>query len=137
MKNLVWLAMVSVSVFALCAGRAQAGEKAPHNGVLLEVGEEVAHVELVHDAKAGKLTLYILDGKAEKAEPISGDVKINLKTADGPKQLEAKAVDAKDGKASQFEVSDDALKAAKLKGRIALTHKEKKYNLDIENVDKH
>ena len=137
MKTNRWVAGVLLSLIAVWSGRAQSGEKPPHGGVLLEVGEEVAHVEMVHDAKAGKLTLYILDGKAEKAEAISGDVKINLKTSAGPKQLEAKPVDAKDGKASQFEVADEALKAEKLKGRIALTHKEKKYNLDIENVDKH
>ena len=136
MKTKTWLSAMVVMAFVL-GQRTKAGEKAPHGGVLLEVGAEAAHVEMVHDAKAGKLTLYILDDKAEKAEPISGDVKINLKTSAGPKQLEAKAVDAKDGKASQFEVADDALKAEKLKGRIALKHKDKKYNLDIENVDKH
>jgi hypothetical protein len=118
-----WIVLVLLSLIALHSGRAQSAEKSPHGGVLLEIGEEVAHIEMVHDAKAGKLTLYILDGKAEKAEAISGEVKVNLKTSAGPKQLEAKPVDAKDGKASQFEAIDDALKTDKLKGRIALTHK--------------
>src|SRR5262245_66348008 len=35
--------------------------KAPHGGEILELGEEAAHLELLHDAAAGKLTVYVLD----------------------------------------------------------------------------
>lgn len=38
----------------------------PHGGALMEVGEEFAHLELVLDRNASKLTLYVLDGEAEK-----------------------------------------------------------------------
>src|SRR4051812_42090245 len=66
--------------------------KAPHGGALLEVGEEVAHVELVHDEKAGKVTLYILGKDAKTAVALKEAPKINVKGKDGKKQLETKAI---------------------------------------------
>jgi hypothetical protein len=39
---------------------------APHGGALEVLGDEAAHVELVLDAKEGRLTAYVLDGEAEK-----------------------------------------------------------------------
>lgn len=112
--------------------------KAPHGGVLLEVGEEVAHLEIVHGPKEGMVTIYVLDGKAEKAVAIKDAPKLNLMTADGAKQLAMKAVEAdKEGMASQFEAKDDALKADPLKGRIAITIGEKKYNVEIKEAGGH
>jgi hypothetical protein len=43
---------------------------APHNGTLVVLGEEFAHVELVLDAQTGALSAYSLDGEAENAVPI-------------------------------------------------------------------
>jgi hypothetical protein len=40
---------------------------APHGGMLVELGEQFAHVELVLDPQAGSLTAYILDGEAEES----------------------------------------------------------------------
>ncbi len=40
---------------------------APHGGALIELGEEFAHLELVFDKASGGVTLYSLDGEAEKA----------------------------------------------------------------------
>jgi hypothetical protein len=45
-------------------------EKGPHNGALIAVGGHDAHVELLLDSKTGKLTAWILDGKAKKSIPI-------------------------------------------------------------------
>lgn len=39
---------------------------APHGGSLQVLGEEFAHLELVLDAEAGRLTAYALDGEAKK-----------------------------------------------------------------------
>lgn len=65
---------------AACAGgepstgdSAQAGEgppvstaiAAPHGGMLVELGNRVAHVELVLDTARGILTVYVLDGTAQ------------------------------------------------------------------------
>ena len=38
---------------------------APRGGTLLELGEEFAQIEFVHDLQQGNLTAYILDGEAE------------------------------------------------------------------------
>ena len=111
--------------------------KAPHGGPLLEVGEEEAHLELVHDEKAGKLTLYLLGKDAKTPVAIKDAPKVNLKTDKGPKQIETKAVEAKDGLASCFEATDDALKADPLNGRIALTLGEKKYNVELKHEHGH
>lgn len=55
-----------VSVALLFGSAAQAHEHtAPHGGALIELGEEVAHIELVLDAATGELTAYVLDGEAE------------------------------------------------------------------------
>lgn len=40
---------------------------APHEGALVVLGEEFAHVEFVLDPGAGSLTAYILDGEAENS----------------------------------------------------------------------
>ncbi len=37
----------------------------PHGGTLVELGEELAHVEVVFDRDSGRLTVYLLDGHAE------------------------------------------------------------------------
>ena len=44
---------------------------APHGGALVELGEELAHLELVHDPTTGTLTAYVLDGEAEQAVRVS------------------------------------------------------------------
>jgi hypothetical protein len=41
-------------------------EKGPHDGALVAIGEEDAHLEFVLDADSGRLTAYVLDGEAEK-----------------------------------------------------------------------
>jgi len=44
---------------------------APHGGVLVELGEHVGFLEVVLDADAGSLTVYVLDGGAEQAVRIA------------------------------------------------------------------
>ena len=43
----------------------------PHQGVLIVLGEEFAHLELVLDSSTGTLTAYSLDGEAENAVPLT------------------------------------------------------------------
>lgn len=40
---------------------------APHGGALVELGEHFANLELVLDAAAGEMTVYVLDAHAENA----------------------------------------------------------------------
>ncbi|MCW8131965.1 MAG: hypothetical protein KIS92_16585 [Planctomycetota bacterium] len=111
------------------------GAKGPHGGALQELGDkDDTHAELMHDEKAGKLTLYLIgkDGKTPVA--IKDAPKLNLKAKDGNKQIEMKAVDAKEGAASQYEATDDALKADPLDGRISITLADgKKYNVKLDH----
>ena len=49
----------------------------PHNGTLVELGNEEFHVEIVHDAES--VTVYVLDAAAKVAVPIdAADISINL-----------------------------------------------------------
>lgn len=41
----------------------------PHGGHLIELGEEAYHGELAHDDPTHKVTVYLLDGAAEKTPP--------------------------------------------------------------------
>jgi hypothetical protein len=47
------------------AGHGHHAHVAPHGGMLIEVGEHMFNIELVHDVAAGRLTAYILDAHAE------------------------------------------------------------------------
>ncbi len=44
--------------------------KAPHGGVLVDAGDDFAHVEIVFDPAVGNLSAYILDGEAEEVVPL-------------------------------------------------------------------
>jgi hypothetical protein len=53
---------------------------APHGGMLVELGEHEYNVEFVHDAAAGTLTAYVLDGHAESFVKIaSGSWMVEVK----------------------------------------------------------
>lgn len=56
------------------AAVAEHEHKAPHGGVLIELGEEFAHLELVYEPGAGRMTLYVLDGEAEASVRIAQPV---------------------------------------------------------------
>ena len=59
-KFLVFLSIL------LITGNAWAHEhKPPHQGTLVELGEEFSHLEFVLDKEQGVLTAYALDGEAE------------------------------------------------------------------------
>lgn len=94
---------------------------APHDGTLISLGDEAAHLELVHDADTGELTGYVLDGEAEKAirvkqpeivlELSDRDIKtsfsITLKAVENPLTGE------KAGDSSEFSAKGHALKNIK------------------------
>jgi len=85
----------------------------PHHGVLVELGQEEYHAEVVHDDKAGVVTVYLLDGSAEKtASTAAPDLAINVKHGDKPEQFKLAALpqegDAK-GTSSRFQLTDKEL----------------------------
>lgn len=83
----------------------------PHEGELIELGNEEYHAELVHDAKS--VTIYILDAAAKVAVPIEAtEVNINVQHEGQPEQFTlAAAPDTGDpaGKSSRFSSQDAEL----------------------------
>jgi hypothetical protein len=93
---------------------------APHKGTLVELGEELAHLELVLNAQTGTLTVYVLDGEAEQSVRIAQPaIELALRLPGSPKDLvltlpavanplTGEAV----GQTSQFQLQHAALKGA-------------------------
>ncbi|MBA2116140.1 hypothetical protein [Bremerella alba] len=81
----------------------------PHHGSLIELGNEEYHAELVHNEESGTVTIYLLDGHAEKPVAIiAPEITINV-TYDGQgSQFKLPAVGATGGKAAEFASSDPA-----------------------------
>lgn len=92
--------------------------KAPHGGILVELGDHAYNVELVRDRTAGKLSVWILDGHAENfvrlksptleliAMPGGTFTRLTLQAVANP------ATGETIGDTSQFEVHADWLKDA-------------------------
>jgi hypothetical protein len=111
------LAMVLCLILAGCSGKpapAPVSHKhvhGPHDGELIELGNEEYHAELVVDDANGLVTIYILDKEGKKPVPID-EKTISIKFA--PNQAEfaltAKPQEGDSGeKASRFESGDKAL----------------------------
>jgi hypothetical protein len=88
--------------------------KAPHGGVLVEAGEDFAHVEIVFDPATGTLSAYILDGEAEEVVPLK-QPSISVRFTRPALRLKLKAVASplsgeKPGETSEYSVTDASLK---------------------------
>lgn len=128
-----WIAGLALLLASGCGkhdshGGAAGGHvhKAPHGGLLVEVGQHAYNVEFVRDADAGKLTAYILDGHAENfvrlAMPaieltaITGGEKKALKLTAVANAATGETV----GNTSQYEAQADWLKkSGEFPGTIA------------------
>ncbi len=83
----------------------------PHQGTLIVLGEEFAHLELVVDPVKGSLSAYSLDGEAENAVPlVQESITINVAPKNGAQAFDVvlKAVEnpltgEKIGSTSQFD----------------------------------
>jgi hypothetical protein len=91
---------------------------APHGGTLVELGEHAYNLELLRDAKTGKLTVWILDRHAENFVRIASSA-IELVAMPGGqftrlslKPVANAATGETVGDTSQFEVQADWLKSA-------------------------
>jgi hypothetical protein len=89
---------------------------APHGGTLVVLGDEAFHLELVRDAEAGRLTVYVLDAHAENfirvAQP---EFELIAFPSSSPRVLPMRAVASvatgeKVGDTSQFEAQAEWLK---------------------------
>ncbi len=113
----------------------------PHHGSLIELGNEEYHAELVHDEKAGSVTIYVLDSSAKKMVPIAAtELRINLSHDGESEQFKLTAspdTDDPSGKSSRFVSTDEEL-AEDLDregadARLALTIDGKQYHGKIEH----
>lgn len=107
---------------------------APHGGELIELGEEEAHVELVHDRKTATITVWVY-GKSLSAPASVESPTILLASKDGPKELKGVAVDAPAGTttSSTWKFTDPALDADPLDGRIRVTVDGKTHQSPLES----
>ena len=82
----------------------------PHDGDLVELGDEEYHAEVVHDHDTHTVTIYILDSTAKKQVPIDAkEVVVNVKHEGKPEQFKLSAVPDKgdpQGKSSRFQIKD-------------------------------
>ena len=92
------------------------GHTAPHGGILVEIGEHAYNLELVRDAAAGKLTVYVLDGHAEnfiRLKAASIDLTATVGAEKHPLTLKAVASSSTGetvGDTSQFEAQAEWLR---------------------------
>ena len=116
------------------------GEKGPHGGGIVELGEEEYHAEVVVDHDAESLVVYLLGKDAKTAEPVGateltvapeGKEVLTLKAAPLPGEAE--------GKASKFALVDHDLvhtlmDAGFLHGDLRVTIGDKPY---LGHIDYH
>ncbi len=93
---------------------------APHGGLLVILGEETAHVELLHDADKGELRAYLLGAHADSPVRVAQEsIELTLDGVDQTLTLAAVASALSGetvGDTSEFALTDPALKGASLKG---------------------
>ena len=83
----------------------------PHNGEILEVGEEEYHIEWTH-TEEGKITLYILDAAIKNEVPIPAEkLEIDTTVGDKTSKFELAAVDRTPDMplSAKFEIVDKQL----------------------------
>ncbi len=87
---------------------------APHGGAMVVLGEEFAHLEILADAATGRLTLYILDGHAQKGlRCADASIRCTIRPAGFTLDLLPTArptTGEKSGDASEFSAADERLK---------------------------
>jgi hypothetical protein len=96
-------------------------EEGDHGGHIAEAGDK-HHVEWVHDDKAHKLTIYVLDESMKKEVAVPADKMLVVVAIEGrpSKQLALPPTNEKDGKASRFEIEDEELLTAMEIGKPSL-----------------
>ena len=85
----------------------------PHHGVLVELGNEEYHAEVVHDDATGTVTVYLLDASAKKnVTSDATEVTINVKHGEKPEQFKLPALPQdgeSTGQSSRYALTDKEL----------------------------
>lgn len=83
--------------------------KGPHEGQLIELGDEEYHAEWLADAEKGTVTVYILDSHAEKMVPIGAE-EVTIHAGEESYTLKASPSEGEPaGQSSRFVSEDKAL----------------------------
>jgi hypothetical protein len=112
------LAMVGARVKAApTAGHPHAHPtEGPHHGVLIELGKEDYHAELVHDGSTDTVTIYILDSSATTPVAITAkQLTLNMRGKGTPQQFVLAAhpqTGEADGLASAFAATGEQISRA-------------------------
>lgn len=115
----------------------------PHEGHLIELGNEEYHAELTHDDATKTITIYLL-GPDAKTAVASPDPELTLNLVAGSEQIQVKLAAAKqdgdpEGQASKFTAVDEkgleALEAEKTTGHLNVNIGGKPYRGKIEHDD--
>jgi hypothetical protein len=113
-------------------------EKGPHGGSLVELGDEEYHAEVVVDADADSLLVYLLGKDAKTAVPVAApEVSVALAGKD-PVTLKASAQpDDGEGKASKFTIVDrdfvhKIMDEGVMHGDLRITIEDKPYRGEID-----
>lgn len=88
-------------------------ETGPHKGILIELGDEEYHAELVSDEKTHLTTIYLLDGAVKQSVSIEAkDISITLKHDGKTETFKLKSAPQKTdpvGQSSVFQTKDSEL----------------------------
>jgi hypothetical protein len=99
---------------------------------MLELGADVAHLELIHDHDGGAVTVYVLGADAKTPVAVEAPV-VNLATKDGPVQFALAAVNpGPDGRADTWKGAHAGLKADRWDGTIRVKIGDKTYTSPLE-----
>lgn len=159
MKSLnKWLAFAALGLFAGCgetaappkvAEHAEEGEhghdhaEGPHNGQIIELGDDEYHAELLHDDATHTVTIYLLDAEAKKSvTSAEQELTVNV-VADGkPAQYTLAAnpqTEDPSGESSRFSATDEALckalDAEGATGRLSVTIAGKPYSGKFDHAE--
>jgi hypothetical protein len=102
---------------------------ASHGGRVLELGDHEGHLELVHDAAAGTVTVYVTDADMK---PVASEAPV-INLTKGTVQVPMTPLSGDATKADAWKATHDALKATPLDGRIRVKIGERTYNTALEN----
>ena len=120
-------------------------ELGPHGGLLIELGDEEYHAELLHDEQTHTVTIYVLDAKAAETVPVSApEVVIQLDVKGKPQRFALAAVHLDQEKPSQavcFEAADEELSHALdeqgAKGTLAIDINGQEFTATIVHQHEH
>jgi hypothetical protein len=110
-----------------------AHEKGPHGGALIVVGEEAAHLEVLHDEEAGRVTVHVLGGDM-KPLAIPTPLVLNFSHDGKPVQLQGTPEGAAGGNASVWVFVDEALKGEPEGARFRAVIGGKTYSPSMEHA---